>query len=217
VTTEQRVRPILFSAPMVRALLSGRKTQTRRAVQFPKWADPAGGIEFSGAADGPAALCRETGCFADLHRPPFLVGDLLWVRETWQTIFERADGQRFTEAWVGEHYPKRWIEYAATSDEPPPVWRPSIFMPRKYSRITLRVTEVRCERLKSITEANAVAEGITRVGSRWEAEGICATPVSAADAYRALWEFINGPGSWDLDPWVWVVEFEKIELARAAA
>ncbi|MGH8217375.1 MAG: hypothetical protein ACREUT_02210 [Steroidobacteraceae bacterium] len=96
-------------------------------------------------------------------------------------------------------------------------WRPSIYMPRSASRIALRVTDVRAERLQWISQPDAIAEGISRVGQRWEAEGICTTPTSAGDAYRGLWEYINGPGSWDANPWIWVVSFERIESQRVAA
>lgn len=196
-------RPILFSAPMVRAILSGTKTQTRRAVKD-RHIDAA-----------PPA------CFFQWLRercPYGQPGDRLWVRETWQVV----DGSERARRIVTDPSPSRgWIEYAATvhpGHEPPPRWRPSIHMPRWASRILLEITAVRVERLQDISGEDAVAEGIARDGDGYErfhvdpdaplGQSFTRNPVLA---YRGLWESINGVGAWDKNPWVWVIEFKRVE------
>lgn len=158
-------RPILFSGPMVRALIDGRKTQTRRVVNFPKWADAAGGVEFSGLNDGPAALCSATGCFADLTCRYGAAGDRLWVRETWRKkpytrdrhqphpdVMYRADIRH--EGNLNQKHLARALDEAGQ-------WTPAIHMFRWASRINLEVTGLRVERLKSIAREDAIAEGAT--------------------------------------------------------
>ena len=206
-----KTRPILFSAPMVRAILNGTKTQTRRVVK-------ARQVE-----DAPPA------CFFQWLRercPYGQPGDRLWVRETWQVV----DGSERARRIVTDPSPSRgWIEYAATvhpGHEPPPRWRPSIHMPRWASRITLEVTGVRCERLRDISEADAQAEGVERTvtgdGWRryadpsWEAVGL--PPFAdARSSFRSLWERINGTGSWDANPWIWVVSFRRLDAKEAGS
>jgi hypothetical protein len=216
-TTAARERPILFSAPMVRALLAGTKTQTRRAVKIthrtpglaaclqpadPSWVRPKAAAE----------LCP-------YGRP----GDRLWVRETWQA-FERGYD-------VYRHIPSRRpdgsaVIYAADEGDTMEFWRPSIHMPRWASRITLELTSVRVERLQDCSRAEAIAEGVEwskcpthqtersrqaqaaaqRIGmaAHYEAE------VDYVGGYRLLWEQINGAGSWGANPWVWVMEFKRV-------
>jgi len=205
-------RPILFSAPMVRALLAGTKTQTRRVVsglskRFPlvNLADVAPS-RFSGRFDDPASwgwAYAEDGAHAPLASwltwcPYGQPGDRLWVRERhapaadcWGAWGRRMDGD--------SSGPDPVIHYAADGGDPfVERWRPSIHMPRWASRITLEVGAVRVERLQDISEADAVAEGVYT------------DPAAPAyDAYRMLWEQINGAGSWATNPWVWVVEFRQ--------
>ena len=206
--------PILFSGPMVKAILEGRKTQTRRIVK------PYGlGELLDEWPKGSGIFCeREFGreeCIIRQNVCPYgQPGDRLWVRETWAprgvhpvtrpdgkfgaaVIEYRADGQRAT--W--NHDPIQRIK-----DD----WRPSIFMPRWASRITLEVTAVRVERLQDISPEDALAEGIDHyvpgvtAGQRGEVE---ADPIAE---YRELWESINGPGSWAENPWVWALSFKRI-------
>lgn len=185
--------PILFSTPMVQAILEGRKTQTRRVVK----GNPEGKVPFT----------DEFPC------PYGHPGDRLWVRETWQKIYERqSDKQRFTEPPSAHnlHLYKTWIEYAATprDGQEPPRWRPSIFMPRSASRITLEIVNVRLERVQDIGEQDAKAEGVTPSGVGNDLDHL---------KYRAgfmhLWDTINAKRfyAWDANPWVWVVEFERVE------
>ena len=177
-------RPILFSAPMVRALLAGTKTQTRRIVKARdlEWMDVHQGLREPDNAE----------------RCPYGQpgGDRLYVRETWAAPH------------AYDHLPPRLIpqdariHYAATEDRGGLLWRPSIHMPRWASRITLEVTGVRVERLQDISEADAIAEGVYT-------DPAC----PAYDAYAQLWDEINGLGSWEANPWVWVVGFHRINGA----
>ena len=134
-------------------------------------------------------------------------GDRLWVREAWREWSDAAwhyaaDGMvlpkqrdRDLAAFLAQRAPFTWESYR---------WRPSIHMPRAASRITLEIAGVRVERLKAISTADCWAEGIP------------ASPdVNPAHEYRDLWESINGPGSWDVNPWVWVVEFKRVEVTHA--
>ena len=121
------------------------------------------------------------------------VGDHLWVRETWAP-----------HTWppTGPSY-----QYAADDQYPAPErWRPSIHMPRAASRITLEVVSVRVERLNDISEEDAIAEGCPYGVGGWMVD-----PAVGDKQFPTLWERINGPGSWDANPWVWVVEFKRIE------
>ena len=191
---------------MVKAILEGRKTQTRRIVK------PYGlGELLDEWPKGSGIFCeREFGreeCIIRQNVCPYgQPGDRLWVRETWAprgvypvtrpdgkfgaaVIEYRADGQRAT--W--NHDPIQRIK-----DD----WRPSIFMPRWASRITLEVTKVRVERLQDINRGGAMAEGCPFMN--------IAKMTKPLGWYRDLWESINGPGSWAANPWVWVVEFRRI-------
>jgi len=171
-------RPILFSAPMVRAILEGRKTMTRRVTKRLLLGLPQAEMN---------AQC--------LYGQP---GDRLWARETWA---ENIDGDIVYRAdnGVAESMIDRW--------------RPSIHMPRWASRITLEITGVRVERLNEITEADARAEGVEcfddtkTFRSYWDDFCVC---LSAKDSFQTLWAKINGPDSWDANPWVWVVEFRRV-------
>lgn len=187
-----RERPILFSAPMVRAILADTKTQTRRVVKLPPH-KVDGGLPFG---DAPAWAHAEPGS-AVMRCPYGKRGDHLWVRETFQRFTD--DGEILYMA-----DPASW---AAMNDlkhdeHPEARWRPSIHMPRWASRITLEVTGVRVERLQSISRGDAMSEG-------------CPFPnmahgVDPRDWFAELWGQINGPGSWGANPFVWVVDFRRI-------
>lgn len=190
-------RPILFSGPMVRAILAGTKTQTRRIVkpQPPsRWNHLHGAVFCSGEHE------RSGGCLGDAVLPcPYGVpGDRLWVRETWGEFGPTIDAEQD-------------FRYRADGYQPPAgrVWRPSVHMPRWALRITLEITDVRVERLQDISEESARAEGAIgwseRLPGRWDCRG------TARDAFRDLWQSINGPDSWDPNPWVWVISFRRIE------
>lgn len=144
--------PILFSAPMVQAILAGRKTQTRRVIKLPSWSI-SDWQHFETNGKTAKTICEKTGCEADIQCPYGKPGDILWVRETWQLLPSGFD----------EIPPEYNYIYAAShqlSDECTR-WRPSIHMPRAACRLFLRVKNVRVERLQDISEEDAKAEGIT--------------------------------------------------------
>ena len=180
--------PILFSAPMVRALLNGSKTQTRRVVKF-------SGTNLETFIDH---VPNKTACC-----PYGQPGDRLWVRETWRhieggAIYDAAGG-------TSDSFDPETI-YRADRENYPGPWKPSIFMPRWASRIILEITAVRVERLLKISEADAKAEGAQL------SEGPCTEPEfqSYTLGYLNLWNSINGPDSWASNPWVWVIEFKVV-------
>jgi hypothetical protein len=197
-------RGILFSAPNVRALLDDSKSQTRRVVKAT--GEHGGWLNFGDKGRAAVFLGppeQEVWC------PYGLVGDRLWVRETWASVAaEDAVKARDLD-------PKRGVfMYRADKPDETPSgcagglgkWRPSIFMPRWASRITLEITEVRVERLQAISASDAWAEGVRC--SCMKPVPICAGNV---DAYRLLWESINGAGSWALNPWVWVITLRRLK------
>jgi len=202
-------RPILFSAPMVKAILSGSKTMTRRVVKQDR----------EGLLD-----CRPTPawdafwkCVACPYGQP---GDRLWVRETWAAI----DGVavRYVADNVSRVFPVSWPQSAAIHGlhaRHGNKRRPSIHMPRWASRILLEITDVRVERAQDISEDDARAEGIA-YSERFE--GYCtgeAEHFNSHDprqSYFSLWEAINGAGSVAANPWVWVVEFKRIDVAEGS-
>lgn len=195
-------RPILFNAPMVRALLYGSKTQTRRVVKPKPFAGGyhEGDVEFDGfripreGGPAPAKFSAEAvggGAYMneEIYCPYGQPGDRLWVRESYADI-----GCRLT--------------YRADEDDGAHCkvkkWTPSIHMFRADSRILLEITSVRVERLQDINEGDAISEGCRQpaTGPDWQ--------ITKRWAYRALWEQINGAGSWDANPWVWVIEFKRV-------
>ena len=223
-TTKER--PILFSGPLVRAILDGRKVQTRRIIkpQPPEWIEsfgytaftPEGHISGRGYWKGAPG---DEGPGEKFFRCPYgKPGDLLWVRETWGTMpgHDHVKPSDFAPNGVQ-------VYYRADNDKEDwrvERWRPSIFMPRWASRITLRVTGVRVERVQEITVDDAYGEGVS-----WVMQDESAYPFESYREdgdpirhpvilnFRKLWDEINaGRGcGWDANPWVWVVEFEKVE------
>jgi len=217
-------RPILFSAPMVRAILAGRKTMTRRVVK----PQPNESVATEYDSGGNVTARRSYGWswrkdhnMASVECPspimaslsPYGVpGDRLWCREAWAhgdgdgetfaEIIYRADGVRVRHAVSEEIASKhlatiRRLEVCGNGDN----WKPSIHMPRWASRLTLEIKSVRVERLQEISEDDAIAEG-------------CGRPENGTLAvleYSRLWDEINGAGSWAANCWVWVVGFEVVK------
>lgn len=188
-------RPILFKGAMVRSVLDDSKTQTRRVAKLTE----AGHLKELGGHRRwhPADTKAVAAC------PYGQPGDRLWVRETWLK----------TNPW-GDHHTYGYRASDAT-EFPDAIWKPSIHMPRAACRITLEIVSVRIERLQDISEADALAEGCSKNHNNYFWGG--PHPVSglkqvasAEDAYRDLWKSINGAGSWDANPWVWVVEFRRL-------
>lgn len=202
-------RPILFSDAMVRAILEGRKTQTRRVLkpQPPAGAHSPGLVLFP--ADGGSACVFDVPLNSPVYRhecPYGQPGNRLWVREAFALhahgakdpaghpiVFYRAQGDQIMQ---GNR------------------WRPSIHMPRWASRIILDITDIRVERVQDISENDARAEGVREMAeysmprNPYE-PGICDDP---RNAYRILWDQINAKRGygWDVNPWVWVVEFKRV-------
>ncbi len=236
--TMTKTRPILFTGAMVRALLAGTKTQTRRLVKpqpVPAkdafwermvgqlydtdwvWHRSPGCSTISNSPTGPDGYARE-------FCPYGVPGDRLWVRETWAP---EAPGL-LSDGLTG-----RFMYRADASDftDPPKDgrWRPSIHMPREVSRLTLEITGVRVQRLHDITNADARAEGLSVAskdnGTTWkygiaDRDGLPGNDddgwhwaswfTNPIHAYAALWETINGVGSWDANPWLWAINFRRL-------
>lgn len=221
-------RPILMSGPNIPPLLDGSKTQTRRAlraslvesinfmggngddelatidsadIKFMEWRDDDGkvhGPEWCVAS----AEYPEEGVVPLGQCPHGVPGDRLWVKETW--MHREGGVMRDAAGGVEDSFDDEII-YRAAQPNAIGRWKPSIFMPRWASRILLEVTAIRVERLQDISEADAWAEGC---------EGYDDDVTGGKSGYREyaeLWESINGAGSWLENPWVWVVEFKRIE------
>lgn len=215
-------RPILFSAPMVRALLAGAKTQTRRAKGLPVIEKLAGGWHIHDRHGGTLGVAEDDigRVAADYCR--IAVGDRLYVREHWRT-WAQYDDVAPRDLVAGTH-----VAYEATSS--PNLgsnaghFRQGMHMPRWASRITLHVTDVRVQRLQDISDEDAVAEGTPcyvcggAMDGRSEADCHCFHRKADATDYRNLWEAINGPDSWNANPWVaaytFTVERANIDQAK---
>lgn len=246
-----RELPILFSGPMVRAILEGRKQQTRRVIKPQPRIDEMGNFCWNGWNFGQGTGGRPhvqaiaspipSSKTKRVHCPYGAPGDRLWVKETHALEYcvdgnepPYSDGRPVRRATDDP----RWTQahYRATDPAPDlccerencaqcrdhdmgPHWRPSIHMPRWASRITLEVTGVRVEQLQAISEADAKSEGCAP--SWLDAEDNETVHAHSQPTYRQgfarLWRDINGAGSWDANPYVWVVEFRRIQREAPAA
>lgn len=209
--TAGNFKPILFSTPMVQAILRGEKTQTRRIIKS-----------------------NEISEKINLARCKYKVGDILWVRETFtilepehcegmsERFYYKADHHEMNEDWRLECIRKGY----------PYKWKPSLFMPRSASRIFLKIKSIRVERLNNISESDAIAEGIerwieTRMVSKpthykvyfqnCKPEDLMSYTSDPIDSYETLWQKINGEKSWAENPFVWVYEFERCEASFACS
>ena len=213
-------RPIPFSAPMVRAILDGRKTMTRRALKpqpIPEVRSvfcvatqkSTGRPVFNMRGPLGGTICGlpcKHGLLGEII-PPYAVGDRLWVKEA----LERANGEA-----VGYPADGTWLPNTHWH------WKrahlPSRFMPRWASRITLEVTGVRVERLQEISEEDAKAEGAEQEAAYTGHHDEAGNPEECG-SYRLgfcmLWASIYGPGAWEANPWVAVIEFKRIDAVRA--
>ncbi|HHF8081018.1 ASCH domain-containing protein [Klebsiella pneumoniae] len=232
-------RGMIFNGEMVRAILDGRKTQTRRIMAPQPADDIERGIFPNPEVIGWKSSRRNkhgstTAHFCHYGKP----GDRIWVRETWGVVSHAFSDDGLMIDWVpdrpataihempfGNGYYSGYAIYAADGDftwgdddgyeDGRSCWKPSIHMPRAASRILLEITDVRAERLNTISEEDARAEGIIDGGclNCGEPEPCgCANPEpDATDAFAYLWQSIYGQESWNANPWVWVIEFKRVE------
>ncbi|EOV2106221.1 hypothetical protein ACOD9E_005713 [Klebsiella pneumoniae] len=224
-------RGMIFNAEMVRAILDGRKTQTRRIMKVQPESNQLGlllitdSTKHSDIGKYHWAESNATGNHvrSKLFLCPFgAVGDRIWVRETFCPVDDtQYDGEKWVDYRATPRYeashPAGWD--SAPNDAEALKWRPSIHMPRWASRILLEITDVRVERLNAISEEDARAEGIIDGGclNCGEPEPCgCANPEpDATDAFAYLWQSIYGQENWNANPWVWVISFERIEGGAA--
>lgn len=224
-------RPILMSAPMVRAIFDETKTQTRRIakIAFDSDYDPSEPVEAwrtdgHGTWYGVNKLAATDGLgvpMTDLFNCPYgAAGDRLWVKETFFHVTPHRDAPLFSAVTADFIY-RADYDYREPSRKVIGCHhgRPSIFMTRAASRILLEIVSVRIERLNDITQADARAEGVETVpnffalgcrGGWKDYRGQETAVISPRSSYCTLWESINGVGSWASNPWVWVVEFRRL-------
>jgi len=207
-----RFIPILFSTPMVQAILGGKKTQTRREIKphpsfYASDVVKPGDLQFfhPNDSDGwkPSKVWRlqefpsgSGGCILSKHyNSKYNIGDIIWVRETWQHTKElniNAEDENYGFVYKSDGQP--WENYEGWK------WKPSIFMPKAACRLFLEVTGVRVERLHDISDSDIVKEGAAEFGC-----------VTKQLNWEILWQKINGVRSWNDNPWVWVIEFIKTD------
>ncbi|HCB1389394.1 TPA: hypothetical protein MYO28_002944 [Klebsiella pneumoniae] len=221
-------RGMIFNGEMVRAILDGRKTQTRRIMAPQPADDIERGIFPNPEAIGWKSSLRHKHGSTTAHFCPYgKPGDRIWVRETFCPV---DDTQYGGEKWVDYRatpkfeasHPAGWD--CAPNDAEALKWRPSIHMPRWASRILLEITDVRVERLNTISEEDAKAEGID-MEALYDSQdcydciadhNMTGRP-TVIGAFKYLWESIYGEESWKANPWVWVIEFKRVEGGAAWA
>lgn len=201
-------RPILFSAPMVRAILEGRKTMTRRICKPQPQVNTVSGWSIHESDLTGKWFRTMSGIVYPLFPCPYgITGDHLWLKET----FSRCACDACLKAWPkqGPH----GVTYVATYSGPSGiVVRPSIFMPRWASRITLEITNVKVEHLQDISEEDARKEGVSAWMQTDDFPGLSYSDPhpGARGVFSKLWESIYGEDSWDLNPWVWAILFRRL-------
>ena len=202
--------PILFSTEMVKAILEGRKTMTRRVIKYSKKiTNPKIGFSaFTDKGEFEVRGVHENGQYgSSFFKMPFVKGDLLWVRESFAPGYFGYGSAAFKADW----------SFLAAEYVTEPKWKPSIHMPKEAARIWLEITKVRAERLQNISEEDAIAEGVKSnfsalfqeqryydymdIESEWR---------SAVSSFRSLWYKINGIESWHENPWVWVIKYKVV-------
>lgn len=211
---------MIFNDEMVRAILDGRKTQTRRIMKVQPDTPEFGlrriiessianeiGMYFWSQEDARGIKARSKQFFCPFGD----VGDRIWVRETWAEAGASAPDLTLYRANYPAHVPTHYENVPPAEDVR---WTPSIHMPRWASRILLEITDVRVEQLKSISEEEARSEGVAQLREGfWKhyQPGWTQHQLSARGSFATLWESIYGFGEWDRNPWVWVIEFKRIE------
>ena len=200
-------RPILFSAPMVRAILEGRKTVTRRAIKDQPHIDASGNFCVGGSNYGQDGYGKPViKHFVNNCCPFGKPGDRLWVREAFACGLCTDQPYAYRATHAPEDLEAGWHD--------PIKWKPSIHMPRGACRILLEITDVRVEQLQDITEEQAKAEGVrlytdhAELGDWWHVEGIETYSADPRKSFELLWSSVGG--DWQANPWVWVVEFKRV-------
>lgn len=221
-------RGMIFNAEMVRAILDGRKTQTRRPVK---------GVRPDNCLPIHPATATRSGVHTHVMDAPKhglcpfgVVGDRLWVRETWATLgnedghpvdangnlCSREDAQRIYRASAIQNPGNYGLWTSPDGFDFEGSWTPSIHMPRWASRITLEITDVRVEHLNNISYDDAISEGIKQDWTCIDPGlGLYAHKNDVQDDYETLWKSIYGADSWQANPWVWVIEFKRVEGGAA--
>ncbi len=187
-------RPILFNTEMVKAILDGRKTCTRRAIKFPNGMTGRP-IGKAGDNSNPLGVMYPGG----IKRPPYQLGDILYVRETW---FKDVDRYMYRANYSDQE------KFYRDSKEIEMKWKPSIHMPKEAARIWLKVTDVKVEQLQEMDKTDALKEGID--------PRLCLNLSHALTKFKKIWDSTIKKSDldiygWDADPWVWVIEFERCE------
>lgn len=208
-TTETNYYPVLYQTEMVQAILEDRKEQTRRLFKkIPR---------LSSDLNWAAKFLQKNKELRYQYSPYGKPGDVLWVRETFREVNHYGFDYEFYEYKAGGTSAHCFIpdmDQLLHDDK----WKPSIHMPKEAARIFLEVTDVRIEKLQNISEKDAIAEGVHK-HSDYGSTGYVHygkpdesfTDIDAVWSFETLWESINGSGSWNKNPWVWVIEFKKIE------
>lgn len=206
-----RERPILFNTEMVKAILDGRKTCTRRAIKFPNGMTGRP-IGKAGDSSNPLGVMYPGG----IKRPPYQPGDILYVRETWQNaglVDEFDHVIAGTEKYYYAAGPEApcfdfWVDPETGEHKDKMPWKPSIHMPKEAARIWLKVINVRVEQLQEMDKTDALKEGID--------PRLCLNLSHALTKFKKIWDSTIKKSDldiygWDADPWVWVIEFEQCE------
>lgn len=216
-------KPILFNTEMVKAILEGEKTVTRRIIKLPKHVEEQENGLYTLYAEGGAYIDAKFETVKDYINPPYKIGDILYVRETWcDTTKDLKDD---SDLEVGGC---RYIFKVDDNGHRQPIievdvkrWRPSIHMPKEAARIFLEVTNVRVERLQDITEEGAREEGVRQYTKDGEVFKYAVNehqykwsemPRNPIEAFKKLWDSCyNLPKCWNYNPWVWVIEFKRVD------
>ncbi len=217
--------PIIFSADMVKAILEDRKTQTRRVIK-PQPPEDAAKVFYWWHGSMPKEQCASSGCYywyprglASIDCPYGEPGDRLWVKETFQIVMPWGS---VDDEWIGDDImevdgplgsvkPEQigywWNIVYKAQDDICSWWRPSIFMPRWASRITLEIVNIRVQRIQEINGDECMLEGIQ---VKWSDPN---NNMQEKMAFKALWDSINSKRGygWDVNPWAWVIEFKRVE------
>lgn len=217
VNWEPKERPILFKTEMVEGILDGRKTQTRRGLKEGQLVNLPKMVDHLIFMEGQFWACLMDGVrigSIDIKCPFGQPGDRLWVKETF--AYFDADKENAGYVYKASENGQAWA-----SNDPSWKWKPSLFMPREASRINLEITDIRVERLLSISEEDAIAEGVKlMMYQNWDNQSFYQNYTykggndkyfpSVKSSYMSLWDSINGKDSHKLNPWLWVIEFKHI-------